>query len=129
MPKEEGLNTLIFLGSSQSSDSSSNISSIVITGDTRYIPTGMDVDSFMTMYTMLMLGREYIEKTASDYELISSNSSYQIFKIYDSFMDTNYLVFPGHGTISKIGIERLFNEDLNELDNLKFWSADRSNTV
>lgn len=44
-------------------------------------------------------------------------------------MDTNYLVFPGHGTISKIGIERLFNEDLNELDNLKFWSADRSNTV
>lgn len=74
---------------------SSNISSIVITGDTRYIPTGMDVDSFMTMYTMLMLGKEYIEKTASDYELISSNSSYQIFKIYDSFMDTNYLVCYG----------------------------------
>lgn len=35
----------------------------------------------------------------------------------------NYLVFPGHGTISKIRIERIFNEDLYQMENLKFWSA------
>lgn len=44
-------------------------------------------------------------------------------------LDDKYLLFPGHGTISKIGIERIFNEDLNEMINLKFWSAGPSDSL
>ncbi len=38
-------------------------------------------------------------------------------------MHPNYLLYPGHGTISKIGIERLFNTDLQRLEIRKFWNG------